>query len=335
MTKSFRVAVVGATGAVGRLILQGLVEASFPVATLYALASERSSGSVVPFNGEEITVTNVASFDFDQCDICFFSAGKAVSEQYAPVAVEAGCYVVDNTSAFRYQDNVPLVIPEVNGHVLATLDVPCIISNPNCSTIQMLIALNEIYRELGIKRIIVSTYQAISGAGQSAINRLNEEQEKVVKGEVSTTDPKHQIANNVIPKIDSFEDNGYSREEMKMLWETQKIWQDDEIVVDATAVRVPVVNGHSEAVTIETVKPVTKVLANQLLERSSGVVVEKNQIVTPIQVSGQNKVYVARVRESQAFKNGIALWVVGDNLRIGAAINAINIANNLLLLQNK
>jgi aspartate-semialdehyde dehydrogenase len=329
MQRSFNVAIVGATGAVGRLLLQLLVERDFPVNHLYLLASSRSAGQRIAFKEDTLAVTQLAQFDFKGCDLCFFSAGAAVSLEYASKAVLAGCYVIDNTSAFRREENVPLVIPEVNGEVLAVLTSPCIIANPNCSTIQLLVALNSLYREVGIKRLIVSTYQAVSGAGQKAVDKLLGEQKALLEGGNSHD---AQQANNVIPLIDVMQDNGYTREEMKIRWETQKIWQDGAIKVDATAVRVPVINGHAEAVTIETMALIAPERAKALLEAAEGVCVVDDSDATPVGVSGQDQVFVARIRASQVFDNGLNLWVLGDNLRKGAATNSIHIAERLFEL---
>lgn len=332
MTKKFDVAVVGATGAVGEVMLSILAERQFPVNKLYALASQRSAGEVVRFGKTDVLVQDLAEFDFSNVQIALFSAGGSVSAEYAPKAAKAGCVVIDNTSHFRYDSDVPLVIAEVNPHALAGYKKRNIIANPNCSTIQMLVALKPIYDAVGIERINVATYQSVSGAGSKAIKELAEQTEKLLTGK--PVKPKvfaRQIAFNVIPHIDEFQENGYTREEMKMVWETQKIFEDDAIQVNPTAVRVPVFYGHSEALHIETRKKLSATKAKQLLRKAPGVVVvdklAPGGYPTPItHATGEDGVFVGRIREDISHPRGLDMWVVSDNIRKGAALNAVQIA---------
>ena len=336
MSRTFDVAVVGATGAVGEVMLEILAERNFPVGKVYALASERSAGSRVRFKDNYITVENLAEFDFSRVQIGLFSAGASVSEIYAPKAAAAGCVVIDNTSQFRYDNDIPLVVPEVNPEKIAAYKDRGIIANPNCSTIQMLVALKPIYDAVGITRINVCTYQAVSGTGKEAIEELaaqtaNLLNAKEIKAEVY---PK-QIAFNVLPHIDVFQDNGYTKEEMKMVWETRKIMGDDSIQVNPTAVRVPVFYGHSEAVHIETREKLTVEQARALLQQAEGVVVvdERRDGGYPTAVSegaGHDPVYVGRIREDISHPRGLDLWIVADNVRKGAALNSIQIAEILV-----
>jgi len=335
MSKTFDVAIVGATGAVGESMISILEQRKFPVGKLYLLASERSAGSKLQFNGKYITVENLETFDFAKVQIGLFSAGASVSRIYAPKAAKAGCVVIDNTSEFRYDDDIPLVVPEVNPHAIAQYTQKGIIANPNCSTIQMLVALKPIYDAVGIKRINVATYQAVSGTGKEAIEELAVQTAALlsmqdVKCEVY---PK-QIAFNVLPHIDVFMDNGYTKEEMKMVWETQKIMEDSEILVNPTAVRVPVFFGHSEAVHIETRDKITTLMARELLENAAGVVVmdERKDGGYPTAVTeavGNDPVYVGRIREDISHPRGLDMWVVSDNVRKGAALNSVQIAEIL------
>ena len=327
------VAVVGVTGAVGEVMLRILEERSFPVRKLYALASERSAGSTIMFRGKAIRVQNLATFDFSQVQLGLFSAGGSVSAEYAPKAVEAGCVVIDNTSHFRRDPDVPLVVPEVNPHALE--DHQGLIANPNCSTIQMVVALKPIYDRVGISRINVATYQAVSGAGRRAIEELAGQTASLLngKGAVSEVMPK-QIAFNAIPHIDNFQDNGYTREEMKMVWETQKIFEDDTIAVNPTTVRIPVFYGHAEAVHIETRAKITADEARAALVEAEGVcVVDERKpggYPTPVsEAADQDPVFVGRIREDISTENGLCLWVVADNIRKGAALNSIQIAEVL------
>ena len=336
MTKVYNVAVVGATGAVGEAMLSILEERQFPVGEVYALASSNSAGKRIPFKGGSLKVEDLATFDFSKVQIGLFSPGAAVSEIYAPKAAAAGCIVIDNTSQFRYDDDIPLVVPEVNPEKIADYKNRGIIANPNCSTIQMLVALKPIYDAVGIARINVCTYQAVSGTGKEAIEELGKQTANLLNMQPITPSvyPK-QIAFNVLPQIDVFMDNGYTKEEMKMVWETQKILGDASVMVNATAVRVPVFYGHSEAVHIETHKKITAEAVRALLEKAPGVTVmdERKNGGYPTAVtesSGHDEVFVGRIREDISHPQGIDLWVVGDNVRKGAALNSVQIAEELV-----
>ena len=329
--RRFTVAVVGATGAVGETMLSILAERQFPVGELVALASERSAGGEVDFGGRKVPVRDLATFDPTGVDIALFSAGGSVSKEYAPKFAAAGAVVIDNSSAFRYDDDVPLVVSEVNPEA-AKQRPRGIIANPNCSTMQMLVALAPIHREYGIERINVATYQSVSGAGRSALEELGRQTGALLN--FQDADPQRfpvQIAFNLIPHIDDFQDNGYTKEEMKLVWETRKILGDDSIQVNPTAVRVPVFFGHSEAVAIETRKKVTPEAARALLEQSPGVeVVDERKAggyPTPVtHASGNDAVYVGRIREDFSHPRGLNLWIVSDNIRKGAALNAVQLA---------
>jgi aspartate-semialdehyde dehydrogenase len=334
--KTFDVAVVGATGAVGEAMLEILAERKFPVGQLYPLASERSAGGKVTFGNRELTVGKLSDFDFRKAQIGLFSAGSSVSEEYAPKAGAAGCVVIDNTSRFRYDDDVPLVVPEVNPEALAGYKARNIIANPNCSTIQMVVALKPIHDAVGIERINVATYQAVSGAGRRGIEELAEQTANLLNAkpvEKGGKFPK-QIAFNVLPQVDEFQDNGYTREEMKMVWETQKIL-DPAIQVNATCVRVPVFYGHSEAVHIETRDKISAEKARSLLAKAQGVVVMDERrpggYPTAVTEAAQgDAVYVGRIREDLSHPRGLNLWVVSDNVRKGGALNSIQIAELLV-----
>lgn len=334
--ESYDVAVVGATGAVGEALLQILEQRKFPVNNLYPLASERSAGSTVMFRNKPVKVGNLAEFDFSKAQIGLFSAGGSVSAEYAPKAGAAGCIVIDNTSHFRYETDIPLVVPEVNPERIADYPNRNIIANPNCSTIQMLVALKPIHDAVGIKRISVATYQAVSGTGKSAVEELARQTAELLNGKEATAKVyPRQIAFNALPHIDVFMDNGYTKEEMKMCWETRKILGDDSIQVSATCVRIPVFYGHSEAVQIETHKPITDQEVRALLEKAPGVVVmdERKDGGYPTAVTesaGQDAVFVGRIRQDISFTNGINLWVVADNVRKGAALNSVQIAEELI-----
>lgn len=336
MSRKFDVAVVGATGAVGEAILEILASRDFPVGKLYPLASKRSQGTTVMFNNKPILVEALEDFDFSKVQLALFSAGGSVSAQYAPRAAEAGCVVIDNTSHFRYDPAIPLVIAEVNPEAIAEYRERNIIANPNCSTMQMLVALKPIYDAVGITRINVATYQAVSGTGRAAIKELADQAGKLLNGiPVEPVVYPRQIAFNVIPQIDVFQDNGYTREEMKMYWETQKILNDSSITVNATAVRVPVFYGHSEAVHIETRDKITAELAKELLSRAPGVIVMDDgapgAYPTPaLEGAGEDAVFVGRIREDISYDYGLNLWVVSDNVRKGAALNAVQIAEILI-----
>ena len=336
MSKTFDVAVVGATGAVGETMLSILAERKFPVGEVYALASSRSAGKKVEFGDKLLTVQDLAEFDFSKAQIGLFSAGASISEVYAPKAAAAGCVVIDNTSQFRYDDDIPLVVPEVNPHAIADYKVRGIIANPNCSTIQMLVALKPIKDAVGIERINVATYQAVSGTGKEAIEELAGQTANLLNAKPIKTEvyPK-QIAFNVLPHIDVFLDNGYTKEEMKMVWETRKIFEDDAIEVNPTAVRVPVFFGHSEAVHIETSEKITAEKARQLLSRAEGIVVldDRNDggYATAVTEGANNDpVYVSRIREDISHPKGLDMWVVADNVRKGAALNSVQIAEILI-----
>jgi aspartate-semialdehyde dehydrogenase len=335
MSKEFDVAVVGATGAVGETMLRVLHERKFPVGTVYPLASSRSAGKRVDFGGKMLVVEDLDSFDFSKVQIGLFSAGGSISEKYAPIAAEAGCVVVDNTSQFRYDDDIPLVVPEVNPQEIENYTSRGIIANPNCSTIQMLVALKPIYDEVGISRINVCTYQAVSGTGKPAIEELAAQTAALLGGKniEAKVYPK-QIAFNVLPHIDNFEDNGYTREEMKMVWETRKIFADDSIMVNPTAVRVPVFYGHSEAIHIETKEKISADHARELLEASEGIIVVDERVdggypTAVTEAVDTDPVYVGRIREDISNPNGLNMWVVADNVRKGAATNSIQIAEIL------
>ncbi len=336
MSKTFDVAIVGATGAVGEALIEILEQRNFPVGELYLLASERSAGSSLKFKNKSIKVSDLAEFDFSKAQIGLFSAGGSISEVYAPKAAAAGCIVIDNTSHFRYDDDIPLVVPEVNPEAIAGYTTSNIIANPNCSTIQMLVALKPIHDAVGIKRISVSTYQAVSGTGKSAIEELAGQTAQLLNGREAKTEVyPQQIAFNALPQIDVFLENGYTKEEMKMVWETKKIFADEEIGVSATCVRVPVFYGHSEAVQIETKKEISETDARALLESAAGVTVidERSDGGYPTAVkhaSGQDDVFVGRLRKDISMPNGLNLWVVSDNVRKGAALNSVQIAEVLI-----
>ncbi len=335
MSRKLNIAIVGATGAVGETLLTVLEERNFPIDTLYLLASSRSLDKTMRFKRQELFVEDLAEFDFSKADIALFSAGSEVSKEYAPKAVAAGCVVIDNTSCFRYEKDIPLVVPEVNAHCIAEYKNRGIIANPNCSTIQMVVALKPIYDAVGISRINVATYQSVSGTGKRAITELVSQMGDLLNGKPAKTSVyPQQIAFNVIPHIDQFEDNGYTREEMKMVWETQKIFADESILVNPTAVRVPVLYGHSEAIHLELKKPLSAKEARALLMKAPGVKVVDNiskaQYPTAIKdAGGHDEVFVGRIREDISHPCGLNLWVVADNVRKGAATNAVQIAEIL------
>lgn len=336
MSKRFDVAVVGATGAVGETMLAILAERDFPLGQVYPLASSRSAGSKVTFRGQELTVGELAAFDFAKVRIGLFSAGASVSAEYAPKAAAAGCVVIDNTSQFRYEPDIPLVVPEVNPHAVAQYSNRGIIANPNCSTIQMVVALQPLHAAVGIERINVATYQAVSGTGKEAIEELAAQTAALLNGKPIACEvyPK-QIAFNALPHIDVFQPNGYTKEEMKMVWETQKIMGDETIKVNPTTVRIPVFYGHSEAVHIETREKITVAAARDLLSQAPGVVVldERKAGGYPTAVTegaGKDPVFVGRIREDISHPKGLNMWIVADNLRKGAALNSIQIAELLI-----
>ncbi|ELV8575495.1 aspartate-semialdehyde dehydrogenase [Vibrio vulnificus] len=333
MSQQYNVAILGATGAVGETILEVLQERKFPVGELYLLASERSEGKTYRFNGKTIYVQNVEEFDWSQAHIGLFSAGGDLSAKWAPIAAEAGVVVIDNTSHFRYEYDIPLVVPEVNPEAIAEFRNRNIIANPNCSTIQMLVALKPIYDAVGIERINVCTYQSVSGAGKAGIDELAGQTAKLLNGiPAENKQFSQQIAFNCIPQIDKFMDNGYTKEEMKMVWETQKIFNDASITVNPTCVRVPVFYGHAEAVHIETGSPIDAEEVVRLLEETEGVEVFYGEDF-PTQVrdaGGKNHVMVGRIRNDISHHSGVNLWIVADNVRKGAATNAVQIAEVLI-----
>ena len=335
MSKAFNVAVVGATGVVGEAMLAILSERKFPAGKVYALASERSVGKQVNFGNRQLSVEDLADFDFSKVQLGLFSAGASISAEFAPQAAAAGCIVIDNTSHFRYDDDIPLVVPEVNPDAIAEYKNRGIIANPNCSTIQMVVALKPIYDAVGITRINVCTYQAVSGAGRGAVEELVRQTTMLLNGRpLAIAGDAKQIAFNAIPQIDVFEDNRYTKEEMKMVWETQKILGDDKILVNPTAVRIPAFFGHSEAIHIETRDKITAAAASELLAKSPGVEVldgvEMGQYPTAVtDGSGRDPVFVGRIREDISHPTGLDLWVVADNIRKGAALNSVQIAEIL------
>ncbi len=317
-------------------MLSILAERGFPVGKVHALASHRSAGTRVPFKDKQLVVQDLDGFDFTQAQIGLFSAGASVSSDYAPRAAQAGCVVIDNTSRFRYEDDIPLVVPEVNAHAIADYTGRGIIANPNCSTIQMLVALKPIYDAVGIERINVATYQAVSGTGKEAIEELARQTAQLLNGKpVECAVYPKQIAFNVLPHIDQFQDNGYTREEMKMVWETRKIMEDESIRINPTTVRVPVFYGHSEAVHLETRDKITANAARKLLSEAPGVCVVDDRKdggypTAVTEASGGDAVYVGRIREDISHPHGLNLWVVSDNVRKGAALNSVQIAEYLV-----
>jgi aspartate-semialdehyde dehydrogenase len=332
----YSVAIAGATGLVGETLLGVLAQRQFPVGELIPLASARSVGKTVRFAGKDYPVRDLATFDFTGVDIGLFSAGGSVSGEHAPRAGRAGCVVVDNTSRFRYEADIPLVVPEVNPAAIARYTTHNIIANPNCSTIQMVVALKPIHDAVGIRRINVATYQSVSGAGRRYAEGMLAQTRQALDGQAVTTQGgARPIAFNVIPHIDDFMENGYTKEEMKMVWETRKILEDDSIQVNPTCVRVPVYFGHSEAVHIETRDKISAAKARELLSHAPGVVVvDERQIggyPTPVtDAARQDPVYVGRIREDISCDRGLSLWVVADNIRKGAALNSVQIAEVLV-----
>ncbi|MEN6615108.1 MAG: aspartate-semialdehyde dehydrogenase, partial [Syntrophorhabdus sp.] len=326
--KKYNVAVAGATGAVGNEMVKVLEERNFPVENLTLLASSRSVGKTMSFHGKNVTVQELKEDSFKGIDIGLFSPGGSVSLKFAPIAAASGCVVIDNTSAFRMDPDVPLVVPEVNEHAIAGYKKKGIISNPNCSTIQMVVALKPLHDVAKIKRVVVSTYQAVSGTGQKAIKELEAQvlaiyNQKTIEKKVYP----HQIAFNVLPHIDSFLDTGYTKEEMKMVNETKKIMEDDSIAVTATTVRVPVFYGHSESVNIEFEREMTPDMARKLLRKAPGVKLvddpSKNKYPLALDAAGKDDTFVGRIRVDDTVKYGLNMWVVSDNIRKGAALNAV------------
>ena len=334
--KEVNIAIVGATGAVGEVMLELLAERDFPAKSVSLLASERSAGARIPFKQQSITVQNLAEFDFTGTDIALFSAGGSVSAEFGPKAASQGCVVIDNTSHFRRDPDIPLIVPEVNLHTLAQHKQRNIIANPNCSTIQMVVALKPIYDRVGIERIHVSTYQAVSGSGKSGIEELATQTAKLLNAqEIESRVYGKQIAFNAVPHINDFLDNGFTKEEMKMVWETHRILEDDGIQVSPTCVRIPVFYGHSEAVYVETKAPLSASDARALLADAPGITVldERTSGGYPTAVteaSGSDAVFVGRIRNDVSHPRGLHLWVVSDNVRKGAALNSIQIAEALL-----
>lgn len=331
----YNVAVVGATGLVGREMVSILESRNFPVKSLRLLATSRSQGTIVKFKGQDIVVEEATPNSFEGIQIALFSAGEKGSKELAPYAVKSGAVVIDNSNAFRMEPEVPLVVPEVNEEKIR--EHKGIIANPNCSTIQMVVALAPLHRRFKIKRIVVSTYQSVSGTGREAVEELWEETKDIIEGKQVT--PKvypHQIAFNLLPHIDTFYPNGFSKEEMKMLNETRKILDDPSIKVCATTVRVPVFRAHSESVNIETELPITPEEVREILSNSPGVVVvdkpEESLYPMPIMAEGRDEVFVGRIRRDESVENGIAMWIVSDNIRKGAALNAVQIAESLVKL---
>lgn len=332
--KPIHVAVAGATGAVGNQMIHCLEDRDFPIRSIKLLASRRSLGRRLQFKGEEIPVEELTEGSFKGVDLALFSAGGGTSETFAPAAARAGCVVVDNSSAWRMDPDVPLVVPEVNPHAVAGYTAKGIIANPNCSTIQMVVALNPIHRKYGIERIVVSTYQAVSGTGKKAVDELFDQTRALLNFlDYEQKVYPHRIAFNCLPHIDKFQGNGYTKEEMKMVNETRKIFEDPAIRVTATTVRVPVFYGHSEAVNVETREPITAEAVRELLQNAPGVKVmdDPENAVYPLatDAAGQDWTLVGRIRQDESIANGINLWIVADNIRKGAATNAVQIAETL------
>lgn len=333
--EKYNVAVVGATGAVGEQMREVLEERDFPVGELRLLASERSAGQLLPFRDKQFRVDVLNEDSFNDIDIGLFSAGGSVSDKFAPIAVAAGGVVIDNTARFRMEPDVPLVVPEVNAKEIANCKNRGVIANPNCSTIQMVVALKPIHDAARIKRVVVSTYQSVSGAGRRAMEELSQQVSALYNGkELAMEKFPHQIAFNCIPHIDVFVDGGYTKEEMKMINETRKILGEPSMRVTATTVRVPVFCSHSESINVETEKKLTAADVKAILREAPGVIVadepEDNVYPMPIDAVGKDATYVGRIREDGSVANGINLWVVADNLRKGAALNAVQIAEILI-----
>ena len=335
MKSEYHVAVAGATGAVGNEMIQILEEQEFPVASLKLLASSRSAGKTLDFRGESLHVEELRDDSFEGVDIALFSAGASPSRQFAPAAAESGCVVIDNSSGWRMDPEVPLVVPEVNPHAVADYRNKGIIANPNCSTIQMVVVLKPIYDAAGIERVVVSTYQAVSGTGKNAMEELTEQTRNLLTfQEVTPEVYPHRIAFNCFPHIGSFLENGYTEEEMKMVHETHKIMEDPNIRVSATTVRIPVFYGHSEAVNIQTKRKLSAKEARVLLFQAPGVRVMDNPderiYPMPSEAAGINDTLVGRIREDISIENGLDLWIVADNIRKGAALNTVQIAELLI-----
>ena len=331
--EKYHIAIAGATGAVGRKMLAILEERNFPVDDLKLFASTRSAGKFLEFKGEKIAVAELRQNSFVNMDIALFSAGAGISREFAPAAVKSNCVVIDNSSAYRMEKDIPLVVPEVNSDAIG--DNPGIIANPNCSTIQMVMVLKPIHEKFKIKRVVVSTYQSVSGSGQKAIDELKNQTRDVFSGnEIKTNVYPHQIAFNCLPHIDKFLDNGYTNEEMKMVNETRKIMDDDSIQISPTTVRVPVFYSHSEALNVETEGPITAIAVRELLAEQAGICVidDPENNVYPLAIEGEDKndVFVGRIRDDISRDRAVNFWVVSDNLRKGAALNAVQIAEVLI-----
>ena len=331
MNKELNIAVVGATGAVGEAMLSILAEAGFKNSNVHALASEKSLGKTVDFGNRSLDVEVLDDFDFTGTDYALFSAGAGISIVHAPRAAAAGCTVIDNTSAFRLEDHIPLVVPEINGDLLENLEPGSIIANPNCSTIQMLVAIAPIHALAGIDRINVATYQSVSGAGSEGMEELaRQTMDRLSFKDIKPSVFAQPIAFNAIPVIDAMQDNEYTREEMKLHWETGKILRDDSIAVNATAVRVPVFYGHSEAVHLETSRDISIDAVREAMHKAPGLVLvdsiePADQVTAVTHAAGKDEVFVSRLRRDLSHPRGIAMWVVGDNVRKGAALNAVQI----------
>jgi len=330
MNQEPRIAVAGASGAVGEVMLSILAERGYPAGQVTALASERSAGATVAYGDRQLKIGVLADFDFSNVDYALFSAGGSVSKEHAPRAARAGAIVIDNTSAFRYDDEIPLIVPEVNAHAMQGITDSAIIANPNCSTIQMVVALAPIHRAVGISRVNVATYQSVSGAGRRGLHELaTQTAQRLNFQEIEMSKFAQPIAFNVLPQIDEMLENGYSREEMKMHWETQKIFEDDRVMVNATAVRVPVFYGHSEAVHFETREEISLDEVRRLLREAPGVEIVEGQgmihATAVTHAAGKDPVYVSRLRRDLSHPLGIDMWVVADNIRKGAALNAVQI----------
>ena len=333
--KEYTVAVVGATGAVGNEMITTLEQRKFPVKKLKLLASSRSVGKTIPFRGEEIEIEELKENSFKGVDIGLFSPGGSVSLKFAPIAAASGCVVIDNTSAFRMEKDIPLVVPEVNEHAIKNYKKRGIIANPNCSTIQMVVVLKPLHDAARIKRVVVSTYQAVSGTGKKAIHELEQQILAIYSNKnIENKVYPYQIAFNCLPHIDSFIANGYTKEEMKMVNETKKILEDDSIAVTATTVRVPVFYGHSESVNVEFEKAITPDEARKILRKAPGVKVvddpSKNLYPLAIDAAGKDDTFVGRIRTDESIAHGLNMWIVADNIRKGAALNAVQIAEVLI-----
>jgi len=334
MSKKYNIAVVGATGAVGRTMLSILDQRKLPTANLTALASERSAGSSIPTGKRSVRVQALDGFDFTDIDIALFSAGASVSREFAPIAVEAGAVVIDNSSCYRYDDDIPLVVPEVNPHALASHTG--IVANPNCSTIQLVVALKPLHDAAVIERLNICTYQSVSGAGQQGIDELARQSVDLLNGRSTEASViPSRIAFNAVPHIDVFQDNGYTKEEMKIVWETKKILEDPDILINPTAVRVPVFYGHSEAVHLETKTKLKVEDVRTLMSKASGITLmderrDKGYPTAALDGTDTDDVFVGRIREDISHPTGLNLWIVSDNVRKGAALNSVQIAEKLI-----